>query len=256
MSLARQERRRRERQAYKDSRKKNSEAYEMDIKLLQPWSVPVLATKLPNPILGKMLEISDEILDDSKQQQSWGSNLAGQIKSEFLVPHEKLYEAGIMHFFMDTIRQFIIQCKCQMNPWKEEDVHAETWMTQMLSMWIVSQYPNEYNPMHLHTQCHVSSVMYLKVPKFEPAIKSHRSDDDGSILFVNSAGRDVELSTPNFHVSPKVGDYYIFGAHQQHAVYPYRCSEGDPDRRSVSFNAIYKSKTEYEQGLQNEKNNS
>ena len=66
MSLTRQERRRRERQAYKDSRKKNSEAYEMDIKLLQPWSVPVLATKLPNPILGKMLEISDEILDDSK----------------------------------------------------------------------------------------------------------------------------------------------------------------------------------------------
>ena len=237
-----------------DSRK-NVE-YEMDIKLLQPWSVPVLATKLPDPILGKMLEITDEILDDSKQQQSWGSNLAGQIKSEFLVPHEKLYEAGIMHFFMDTIRQFIIQCKCQLHPWKEEFVHAETWMVQMLSMWIVSQYPNEYNPMHLHTQCHISSVMYLKVPKFEQAIKSHRSDDDGSILFVNSAGQDIEFCNPNFHVSPKVGDYYIFGAQQQHAVYPFRCSEGDPERRSVSFNAIYKSKTQHEQDLQNEKNNS
>ena len=266
MSLTRQERRRQERKEKKKEKKiprptteinsRKSVEYEMNVKLLQPWSVPVLATKLPDPILGKMLEISDEILDDSNQQQSWGSNLAGQIKSEFLVPHEKLEEAGIMPFFVDSIRQFVIQCKCQMNPGQEKNIHAETWITQLLSMWIVSQYPNEYNPMHLHTQCHISSVMYLKVPKFEPGIKSHRFDDDGSILFVNSAGQDIDLCTPNFNIVPKVGDFFIFGAHQQHAVYPYRCSEGDPERRSISFNAIYQSKTQYEENLQNEKTNS
>ena len=42
MNLTRQERRRRERQAYKDNRKKDSETYEMSIKILQPWSSPIM----------------------------------------------------------------------------------------------------------------------------------------------------------------------------------------------------------------------
>ena len=184
----RQERRRREREENKkikkeirprtevDSRKMVE--YNMDAKLLQPWSAPVMATKLPDTVLGKMIEISDEIVDDKKQHKSWGHNLAGQIETELLIPHKKLEEAGIMTFFMDTIRQFIIQCKSQMHPFQEESIRAETWLTQMLSMWIVSQFPNEYNPMHLHTQCHVSSVMYLKVPKFDESIKKHRPEDD------------------------------------------------------------------------------
>ena len=116
----RQERRRREREENKkikkeirprtevDSRKMVE--YNMDAKLLQPWSAPVMATKLPDPVLGKMIEITDEIVDDKKQHKSWGHNLAGQIETELLIPHKKLEEAGIMSFFMDTIRQFIIQC--------------------------------------------------------------------------------------------------------------------------------------------------
>ena len=49
----------------------------------------------------------------------------------------------------------------------------------MLSMWIVSQQPNEYNPIHIHTECQLSCVMYLKIPKFEPCKKDHRDMDDG-----------------------------------------------------------------------------
>ena len=32
------------------------------------------------------------------------------------------------------------------------------------SAWIVSQYENEYNPMHNHTGCDISAVIYLKTP--------------------------------------------------------------------------------------------
>ena len=92
--------------------------------------------------------------------------------------------------------------------------------------------------------------------EFDESIKKHRPEDDGSILFTNAAGREQDFCTPNFNIVPKVGDFFIFGAHQQHAVYPYRCSEGDPERRSISFNAIYQSKTQYEENLQNEKTNS
>ena len=92
--------------------------------------------------------------------------------------------------------------------------------------------------------------MYLKVPKMLPSKKEHRPNDDGSILFVSNAARDVDFSVPNTVIHPAVGDFYIFGAQQQHAVYPYRCAEGqkETERRSISFNAVFQSKTDYDRG--------
>ena len=120
----------------------------------------------------------------------------------------------------------------------------------MLTMWIISQQPGEYNPMHIHTQCQISAVMYLKVPKMLPSRKEHRPGDDGSILFVSNASRDVDFSNPNIVIHPTVGDFFMFGAQQQHAVYPYRCAEGqkETERRSISFNAVFQSKTDHDKG--------
>ena len=78
MNLTRQERRRRERQAYKDSRKKDSDTYEMSIKLLQPWSTPIMKTELPPKILQTMTEISDQVIAD-KDAESWGKILQDRL---------------------------------------------------------------------------------------------------------------------------------------------------------------------------------
>ena len=92
--------------------------------------------------------------------------------------------------------------------------------------------------------------MYIKVPKILPSKKEHRPNDDGSILFTSNASRDVDFSVPNIVIHPQVGDFFIFGAQQQHAVYPYRCAEEqkETERRSVSFNAIFQSKTDFDNG--------
>ena len=104
--------------------------------------------------------------------------------------------------------------------------------------------------MHIHTQCQISTVMYLKIPKMLPSKKEHRPLDDGSILFASNASRDVDFSVPNIVIHPAVGDFFIFGAQQQHSVYPFRCAEGqkDVERRSISFNAIFQSKADYDRG--------
>ena len=247
MSLTRQERRRRERQAKRQGTQKS---YEMDITVLQPWSTPVIKTKLPPEVLHTMIEITDQVIAD-KEAKSWGHNLAGQIDSELKIEHDILNQTGMMGFFMGAVRQFVMMCKCQQMPDHIEEIQKEEWMTQLLSMWVVSQYPNEYNPAHLHTQCQISTVMYLKVPEMLPSRKEHRAKDDGSILFFGNASRDIDLSVPQLVCPPKVGDFYIFGAHQQHAVYPYRCAEGqkETERRSISFNAIFQSKTDYDKGI-------
>jgi uncharacterized protein (TIGR02466 family) len=240
----RQERRRAERDAKKEKGGMNPLLAKMPLKMIQPWSVPVLYTKLPDEILQKMIEISDNVIDDEKSLNH-GKNLAGQIETELLVDHEILKNAGVFQFFHEVIQQYVIQQKCQQYPFNVEQVQRETWLVNMLSMWVVSQQSNEYNPIHIHTECQLSSVMYLKIPKFLPTKKTHRAHDDGAITFVSNSSYDTELSHPSLTMRPAVGDFFIFGAKQQHMVYPYRCEEGDTERRSISFNAVFQSQTDY-----------
>ena len=259
----RQERRRQERLAKKKGKlfdkdgnelgvrpvygKGKEKTYEMNIEIIQPWSVPVLKTTLPPDVLQTMIEISNEVIAD-KDAKSHGEYLAGQVEKELLIEHKILEQRGVLGFFMGAVRQFVIYCKCQQLPDKIPEIKREEWYTQMLTMWIISQQPGEYNPMHIHTQCTISTVMYLKVPKMLPTRKEHRSGDDGSIVFCSNASRDVDFSNPNITYRPVVGDFYIFGAQQQHSVYPYRCEEGDPERRSISFNAVFQSKSDHDRG--------
>ena len=97
------------------------------------------------------------------------------------------------------------------------------------------------------TECQISAVMYLKIPKLKKERKEHRRSVDGAITFVGNSSLDIDFSHPNITYHPAVGDFYMFGAQQQHAVYPYRCEEGDTERRSVSFNAIFSSEKLFEQ---------
>ena len=73
----RQERRRAERAA-----KKEGKSYEMQYELIQPWSTFVLKTKLPQPIFDKMIKITDTIVDNVENEESFGHRLVGQIKDE------------------------------------------------------------------------------------------------------------------------------------------------------------------------------
>ena len=234
MSANRAERRRKEREKKKDG-------FQMHVEILQPWSTFVMKTQLPPEILQKMLKITDEIVANAETAQSWGKNLAGQIKDELYVKHEILEREDVLAFFLDVARQFVIQQTLQMNPMNREETLNDEWYTQMLSMWIISQKDNEYNPIHLHTKCHISTVMYLKIPEYLPSRKSHRNDD-GAICFVNNAARDQTWGAPSITIQPKVGDFFIFPASQQHLVYPFRTADGKGERRSVSFNAVFSSK--------------
>ena len=240
--MNRQQRRMQERKEKKKNRIQEQK-FEMNMSMIQPWSTFVMKTKLPDAILGKMLEITDEMVDNAENEKSWGKNLAGQIEHELYVDHEQLHEAGIYGFFMDIIRHYVVAAKSQQHPGNEQTIQQEKWLTQMLSMWVISQKDNEYNPMHIHTECQLSSVMYLKIPEYLPSRKEGR-EDDGNIVFVNSTCNDGQLVSPQFSWRPQVGDFFIFPAQQSHFVYPFRTADGKGERRSVSFNAIYATENE------------
>ena len=230
-----QEQKRKERVAQKD------ENFQMPIELLQPWSTFVMKTRLPLPIFDKMIKITDEIVDNAENEKSHGHNLAGQIKDELWVDHEILERENVLGFFLDVVRNFVIQQTCQQEPFEREKILAEEWYTQMLSMWIISQKDNEYNPCHVHTECAVSTVMYLKIPKYLPTRNPHTTP--GAIEFTGVPSRSPTfLGRGTLEVQPRVGDFFIFAADQQHSVYPFQTQDGNGERRSISMNAAFEAK--------------
>ena len=239
MSTNRTERRRKEREKKKDG-------FQMHVEILQPWSTFVMKTQLPPEILQKMLRITDEIVANLETAVSWGDKLAGQIKDELYIKHEILEREDLMVFFLDVVRNFVIEQYCQTYPLKKKHIIENEWYTQMKSMWIISQKDNEYNPVHTHSECQMSTVMYLKIPEYLPSRKPDKNVD-GAITFLNNAAKDQFWGNSQITIQPEVGDFFIFPASQMHLVYPFRTADGKGERRSVSFNATFSSKSMQEE---------
>ena len=96
-----------------------------------------------------------------------------------------------------------------------------------------------------NSECSISTIMYLKVPEFLPSINSI-GDDDGCITFLGG-GRSGSFTHNLLKLKPKVGDFYIFPSHLYHTVYPFK-TDGNSERRSVSFNSTFINKAELEKG--------
>ena len=239
-----------ERRRQQRAQKKNG-GTQLGIELIQPWADVLMKVQLPQMMIDAMLDITDQVLQDP-DRKNWGDNLAGQIADEPLIPHELMqnYKLGkegtVFNFFMDIVGKYVQHCTAQSATLQDYDkVKNINWLTQMKSCWIISQWEGEYNPIHVHTECQMSTVMYLKIPEFLPGVKPDR-DDGGCIMFIGGAGGGSRLTRNLLKVQPKVGDFYIFPAHLQHTVYPFR-TDGDFERRSVSFNADWIAKSQYDE---------
>ena len=141
--MNRAERRRKDRQDKKVIKQEgDTQSFQMEMELIQPWSNFVMRTKLPPLIFDAMIKITDEILND-QNRKNWGDNLAGQITDEPLIPHSILQREGIYGFFLETVGEYVKQAIKQQatstDYWKVENIE---WMTKMMSMWIISQKDN------------------------------------------------------------------------------------------------------------------
>ena len=249
--MNRAQRRQQERQQKKAQQQKG--AVQMEMEMIQPWSDVLMRVKLPDEVVDGMVDITDQILQNP-DRKNWGDNLAGQIADEPLIPHEMMqnYKIGsgqnegtIFNFLMNAVGEYIKSCSLQQATMSHrEQVENVQWLTQMKSAWVVSQWEGEYNPIHIHTECSLSTVMYLKVPEFLPSTKPER-DDDGCIMFIGAGHMNARLTRNIIKYKPKPGDFFLFPAHLQHCVYPFK-TEDDAERRSVSFNADFITKHEYE----------
>ena len=201
---------------------------------------PLFASvQLADDVTNALIKMTDKIIDD-KKSESHGQSLAGVIDKELKVYKSDMDEFGVDHMLESCVRSYVIHCA------KLHQMFNETWTyeSHLNSAWVVSQHENEYNPLHNHTGCDISGVIYLKTPDTKGRrnieSKKGKDDNDGDITFVHSAmgqrNSDV-FEKGMLTMTPQPGMMIMFPSYLLHTVWPFI---GDGERRCIAFNANYR----------------
>ena len=199
---------------------------ELKFQVLRPFGPPIFKVKIPDEMIIKINDYSEEIISNEKKAKELdsGNKLAGNVTQEFLLDEDWVTNSGWLNFLYSV-------SKHAMKVYSSKDITK----FNVTSTWVVRQFQNEYNPVHNHTS-HLSGVGYLKVPtNFGDTVqkKDNIRDKNGKIIFVH--GSQQFLSRAIFPVTPIVGDFYLFPSYLLHLVHPYY--DTLEERRSISFNA-------------------
>ena len=197
---------------------------------------PIAKIIVPNEIVDGLNKTIDRKLDE--QYETHGNRLVGQINHEPNLSLADLDESGSAHFFHSCASSFVNNTMMTRYGTNFPKMHSTTVLYK--SAWAVCQFENEYNPVHFHTACNISSVMYLKIPKFDKRWKEDRpfkdNSVDGCIEFVNGITDLMVIEMGTYRHTPKVGELFLLPSNLLHTVYPVK---GDGERRSLAFNIAY-----------------
>ena len=210
----------------------NDNHIEIPNTLLRPFGPGILDVKIPDHMVKKLIEMTD----DNSTRKNMDSRLAGQIESEPELSREELKSTGFEDMLCTIGKQYVENEFARNFHFEyKPDQHKVT--TTLQSAWVVRQYQDEYNPVHYHTKCEISAVLYLIVPEFQPRGLKGKNHIDGAIEFIHGTVDQSLLSAGTFLTIPQVGHMLMFPSTLLHTVYPFK---GDKERRSLAFNLNYK----------------
>ena len=189
------------------------------MKNLKPFGPSIGKTKISK----KFLNILNKEIDNKTltKNNDYSSKLASQIKKEIKISNNFI-KKNLEREIKKNIKNFLKNEKIK----KVKDI-------KILNLWVVSQFKDEYNPIHYHDG-DLSGVGYLKVPKNmtkNKFLKNKKNKTNGTIDFIN--GQRGFLSKSIYNVVPKERDLIIFPNYLMHTAYPFNINS---ERRSFSFN--------------------
>ena len=189
------------------------------MKNIKPFGPSLGKTKISKKffdILNK--EINNKVLT---KNNDYSSKLASQIKKEIKISNS---------FLKKNLEK---ELKRNINNFLKNEGIKKVKEVKILNLWVVSQFKDEYNPIHYHDG-DISGVGYLKVPKGmtkNKFLKNKKDQTNGTIDFIN--GQRGFLSKSIFNIVPKERDLLIFPNYLMHTAYPFNINA---ERRSFSFN--------------------
>jgi len=201
---------------------------------LFPFGPMMIHARMPMDIVRSLNKYANKtVKDEEKSKRLDHSNqLVGKLKQEFLIDEKELNKH--VNFFNTVIGNFV---QTELSRHFKQLSQNTGFGIDYKSAWIVRQFAGEFNPAHIHTQCDLSCVGYLKLP---PEINKEWDEDykdhypcRGHIEFLH--GQGGKMHTHTFLVKPSVGDFFVFPADLIHMVYPF---ESDGERRSFSMNMV------------------
>lgn len=116
----------------------------------------------------------------------------------------------------------------------------ENWYNKVLpelkpkSAWVNYMKPGEHNPVHVHTECDFSSVVFIDIPKkLLEEIKQFKGTGDGpgALMFMYGEPHPYHVNMQSF--TPVEGDMFMFPYSLRHTVSPFKSK---CERVSVAIN--------------------
>ena len=213
-----------------------------------PFGPPIGYAELPKELVNDFNKGCDNIVKDKELSKSedWSHNLVGQVEQEFLIPKDVINKWGrwlgtqVRTYVTGYFNQLYISEQNILGASKEQVTQAiSRTKTSVQSAWYIRSFVGDYNPIHIHTDCELSCVGFLKVPDLSKERKKHKADPNrspaGALEILSNSGSNEKAFFENDRISftPKVGNWYLFPANLRHTAYPFRC---DGERRSFSIN--------------------
>jgi len=185
---------------------------------------PYLASFEVDPEFCKKL-----LKEGRKLKTPWNKHLVGRIN------YERLYD----HNDESLVRGFAPYINGWMEGWKKfseapaYDKNLQGW--KFTQLWINIQKAGEYNPIHTHTNCDLSMVLFLKVPKGMNQEKNIRNGaPNGSLSFIHGQESDLFITDRVF--APEEGKLFIFPGRLRHHATAF---ESKGERISVAGNVAW-----------------
>jgi uncharacterized protein (TIGR02466 family) len=194
------------------------------LNIMRPFGPSIGTATIPKTLIDKINNFIDEISKDKNKSKEFdaGKNLVGQVSQEIYLPQE-LINKELVNFLAVITKTFV-----------ENTTNEKVTKFNLLKVWVVRQFKNEYNPVHWH-RGHISGAGYLKLPKDFGQINHSKKNQEfnGKINFIH--GSKQFLSKSIISRIPEVGKMYVFPNYLMHSVNPFY---GEGERRSISFNAM------------------
>ena len=200
------------------------------LNIISPFGPSIAKVKIPDKIIKSLNDHVDKIRNNEKLSEKFdaGKTLIGNVKQEIFLSKEIIEESGWLSFLANSTRAWIKFC-----------LGKNITKFNINSSWVVSQYSNQYNPVHWHNG-HISGAGFLKLPTtFGKTFQKEKKNLNGRLVLIH--GSKSFMSDSKYEIVPEVGDFYIFPHYLMHAVYPFK--DTNEERRSISFNAVVDEKS-------------
>ena len=172
------------------------------------YSGPLLfKTKLTEEVLKELEQISNS-------KKDYRHSLAGAIEEEYKID---------THFYKKLLQPYLDSYKEAFKNWYNLEISKDI---KVITAWINKMKSGEFNPPHIHTNCKLSSVIFMndlneEVIKERENYKGTHKGKPASLNFNFSINSD-ELYIQEFNHVPQRGDFFIFPAKLLHWVFPYK----------------------------------